>query len=150
MSRIAVVLFNLGGPDSRDTVEPFLVNLFSDPAIIALPNPLRWLVARLIAHRRAPVAQEIYARIGNASPLVANTESQARALERALGADHRCFIAMRYWRPMSDAVALAVAAWQPDEIVLLPLYPQFSSTTTGSSPPSPRGSRPLSRRGPRE
>ena len=133
MSRVAVVLFNLGGPDSRAAVEPFLYNLFSDPAIIALPNPLRWLIARLISHRRAPVAQQIYARIGDASPLLANTEAQAQALERALGPDHRCFVAMRYWPPLSDAAARAVAAWQPDEIVLLPLYPQFSSTTTASS-----------------
>ena len=133
MSRIAVVLFNLGGPDSRDTVEPFLVNLFSDSAIIALPNPLRWLIARLIARRRAPIAREIYARIGNASPILANTEMQARALERVLGEGYRCFVAMRYWHPMSDAAARAVAAWQPDEVVLLPLYPQFSSTTTASS-----------------
>jgi ferrochelatase len=133
MSRVAVVLFNLGGPDSRAAVEPFLFNLFSDPAIIALPNPLRWLVARLISRRRAPVAQQIYARIGNASPLLANTEAQARALERALGAEYRCFVAMRYWHPLSDVAARAVAAWPADEIVLLPLYPQFSGTTTASS-----------------
>jgi ferrochelatase len=133
MSRVAVVLFNLGGPDTRMAVEPFLYNLFADPAIIALPNPLRWLVAKLISHRRAPVAREIYARIGNASPLLANTETQARALERALGPDYRCFVAMRYWHPMTDAAARAVREWQPDEIVLLPLYPQFSSTTTASS-----------------
>jgi protoporphyrin/coproporphyrin ferrochelatase len=133
MSRVAVVLFSLGGPDARDAVEPFLVNLFSDPAIIALPNPLRWLVARLIAHRRAPVAREIYARLGNSSPLLANTAAQARALERALGPEFRCFIAMRYWSPLSEAAAREVAAWRPDEIVLLPLYPQFSSTTVASS-----------------
>ncbi len=133
MSRTAIVLFNLGGPDSLDAVEPFLYNLFADPAIIALPNPLRWLVARLIAHRRAPLAQQIYARIGNASPLLPNTEAQARALEVALGGDVRVFVAMRYWHPMSDEAAAAVKDWAPDEIVLLPLYPQFSSTTTASS-----------------
>jgi ferrochelatase len=65
MSRVAVVLFNLGGPDSLEAVEPFLVNLFADPAIIALPNPLRWLVARLIARRRASLARHIYAQMGN-------------------------------------------------------------------------------------
>ncbi len=133
MSRVAVVLFNLGGPDSLDAVEPFLFNLFADPAIIALPNPLRWLIARIIAHRRAPVAQRIYAQIGNASPLLANTEAQARALEGALGPSFRAFIAMRYWRPLSEDAAAAVKQWDPDEIVLLPLYPQFSTTTTASS-----------------
>ena len=133
MSRTAVVLFNLGGPDSLAAVEPFLVNLFSDPAIIALPNPLRILVAQLIARRRRGVAQHIYARMGNGSPLLANTETQARALEAALGGDVRVFIAMRYWHPMSDETAAAVKRWGADEVVLLPLYPQFSSTTTGSS-----------------
>jgi protoporphyrin/coproporphyrin ferrochelatase len=133
MSRLAVVLFNLGGPDSRETIEPFLFNLFADPAIIALPNPLRWLVARLIVRRRAPVARAIYARIGDASPILANTEAQARALERELGGDVAAFIAMRYWHPLSAATAAAVKAWQPDRIILLPLYPQFSTTTTASS-----------------
>jgi ferrochelatase len=133
MSRTAIVLFNLGGPESLAAAEPFLFNLFYDPAIVALPNPLRWLLARFIAHRRAPVTRHMYARIGNTSPLVPNTEAQARALEMALGGDARVFIAMRYWRPMSDEAAAAVKRWAPDEIVLLPLYPQFSSTTTASS-----------------
>jgi protoporphyrin/coproporphyrin ferrochelatase len=133
MSRLAVVLFNLGGPDSLTAVEPFLVNLFADPAIIALPNPLRYILARLIARRRLAVARHIYARMGNGSPILANTEIQARALEAALGGDVRVFIAMRYWHPMTDETAATVKRWGPDEIVLLPLYPQFSSTTTASS-----------------
>ena len=133
MARLAVVLMNLGGPDSADAVEPFLFNLFSDPAIIALPNPLRWLIAKLIARQRAPIARQIYAKIGNASPLLANTEAQATALTAALGGETRVFIAMRYWRPFADETARDVKAWQPDEIVLLPLYPQFSSTTTASA-----------------
>ncbi|HXQ53223.1 MAG TPA: ferrochelatase [Stellaceae bacterium] len=133
MSRVAVVLFNLGGPDSLEAVEPFLYNLFSDKAIVALPNPVRALVARLIARRRGKVARHIYARMGNASPIVANTETQAKALEQALGPGFRCFIAMRYWPPLSEAVAAAVKAWRPEEVALLPLYPQFSSTTTASS-----------------
>ncbi|HEY3917470.1 MAG TPA: ferrochelatase [Stellaceae bacterium] len=133
MARLAVVLMNLGGPDSAAAVEPFLYNLFADPAIIALPQPLRWLVARLIARQRAPIARQIYAKIDNASPLLPNTEAQARALEAALGTETRAFIAMRYWRPRADEAAQAVKAWEPDEIVLLPLYPQFSSTTTASS-----------------
>jgi len=133
MSRVAVVLFNLGGPDSLDAVEPFLVNLFADPAIIALPNPLRWLVARLIARRRASLARHIYAQMGNSSPIVANTMAQADALETLLGGEVRVFVAMRYWPPLSDAAAVAVKEWGAEEIVLLPLYPQFSSTTTASS-----------------
>lgn len=133
MSRTAVVLFNLGGPDRPEAVEPFLFNLFNDRAIIALPQPLRWLIARLIAHRRAPVAQAIYRRLGGGSPLLANTEAQAQALETALGKDFRVFIAMRYWPPLSEDTAAAVAAWRPDDVVLLPLYPQASTTTTASS-----------------
>jgi ferrochelatase len=133
MARLAVVLMNLGGPDSAAAVEPFLFNLFIDPAIIALPNPLRWMVAKLISHRRAPIAQQIYAKIGNASPLLPNTQAQGKALEAILGDDTKTFIAMRYWHPFADEAARAVKAWAPDEIVLLPLYPQYSSTTTGSS-----------------
>jgi protoporphyrin/coproporphyrin ferrochelatase len=133
MSRTAVVAFNLGGPDSLEAVRPFLTNLFDDPAIIRLARPLRWLVARLIAYRRAPVAREIYGHLGGGSPILANTETQARALEAALGPEYRVFIAMRYWHPLSDAAAAAVKAWSPERVVLLPLYPQFSTTTTASS-----------------
>ena len=133
MTRRALVLFNLGGPDTLEAVEPFLFNLFSDRAIIALSNPLRWVLARFISRRRAPVARGIYEKIGNGSPLLANTEAQGAALQALLGEQWRVFLAMRYWHPLSDAAATAVAAWAPEEVVLLPLYPQFSSTTTGSS-----------------
>ena len=133
MTKRAIVLFNLGGPDGPDAVEPFLFNLFNDPAIIELPNPLRWLLAKLISRRRAPLAREIYAQIGGGSPLVPETEAQARALEAAAGSETRAFIAMRYWRPRALETAQAVKAFAPDEIVLLPLYPQYSGTTSGSS-----------------
>jgi len=133
MARRAVVLMNLGGPDSLTAVRPFLYNLFSDPAIIGLPAPLRLPLAWLIAARRARTARGIYAQLGGSSPLLANTEAQARALEAALGAEYRCFVAMRYWHPLTAAAVGAVTAWQPDEIILLPLYPQFSTTTTASS-----------------
>jgi len=133
MTRTAVVLFNLGGPDSSAAVQPFLFNLFYDRAIIALPNPLRWLLAHGIARRRAPLTRQIYAQIGNASPLRANTRAQAEALRAALGDGYRVFIAMRYWHPRANATVAGVKAWQPDEVVLLPLYPQFSGTTTASS-----------------
>jgi ferrochelatase len=131
--RLAVVLFNLGGPDSPDAVRPFLYNLFADPRIIGLPAPLRQFVARLISNRRAPIAREIYARIGGRSPILPETEAQARALEERLGPDAKVFIAMRYWHPRAHETARAVKAWGADEIVLLPLYPQFSTTTTESS-----------------
>ncbi len=132
--KIAIVLFNLGGPDGQDAVQPFLRNLFSDPAIIALPWFLRWPLARLISRRRAPVARHIYAQMGGGSPIVPETQAQARALEGALGAmEAKTFIAMRYWHPFSDGAAQAVKAYGPDRIVLLPLYPQFSTTTTASS-----------------
>lgn len=135
MSKIAIVLFNLGGPDRPESVKPFLFNLFNDRAIIGLPQPLRWLVARLISSRRAPVAQAVYARLGGKSPLVPETEQQARALEAALSDTDQvqCFVAMRYWHPMSAAAAAEVKAFAPDRVVLLPLYPQFSTTTTQSS-----------------
>src|SRR5918911_5198188 len=97
MARRAVVLMNLGGPDSPAAVRPFLYNLFSDPAIIDLPAPLRQTLAWLIARQRGRVAAEIYARLGGNSPLLANTEAQARALEAELGPGYRYFIAMRYW-----------------------------------------------------
>jgi protoporphyrin/coproporphyrin ferrochelatase len=129
----AVVLMNLGAPDSLPAVEPFLFNLFSDPAIIGLPAPLRLPLARVVAHLRARVARGIYARLGGSSPLLANTELQARALESALGTGYRCFVAMRYWHPTSSEAARQVKDWHADDIVCLPLYPQFSTTTTGSS-----------------
>src|ERR1051325_9796348 len=133
MARRAVVLMNLGGPDSPAAVRPFLYNLFSDPAIIDLRRLLRHPLAWLIARQRSRIASEIYAHLGGGSPLLANTEAQARALEAALGPEYRCFIAMRYWHPQTEETVAAVAAWRPDEIVLLPLYPQFSTTTAGSS-----------------
>jgi len=133
MSRTAIVLFNLGGPDSLDAVRPFLFNLFNDPAIIRVPALLRSLLAAFISRRRAPVAREIYAKMGNRSPILPNTEAQARALELALGGDVKAFIAMRYWHPMTAEAVKAVKAYAPDQVILLPLYPQFSTTTTASS-----------------
>lgn len=131
--RTAIILFNLGGPDGQAAVQPFLFNLFNDPAIISLPNPLRWLVAKLISSRRAPVAREIYQKMGGGSPILPNTVAQAQALETALGDNYKCFIAMRYWKPRAAEVVRAVEAYKPERLVLLPLYPQFSTTTTESS-----------------
>lgn len=137
MSRkVAVVLFNLGGPDGPDDVQPFLQNLFSDPAIIQAPAPIRWLLARFISRSRAPMAKENYARMGGGSPLLPETRKQAEALEAELakrGLDAKSFIAMRYWKPFAADAVEAVRAWGADDVVLLPLYPQFSTTTTASS-----------------
>ncbi len=133
--RIAVVLFNLGGPDEPDAIGPFLFNLFNDKAIISVPQPLRWCLATLISHRRVPDAREIYAKIGGRSPLLPKTRAQAEALEAALADDGevRVFVCMRYWHPMSAETAAEVQVFDPEEIVLLPLYPQFSTATTASS-----------------
>lgn len=136
---IAVVLFNLGGPDSKKSIEPFLYNFFTDPNIIRLPGPLRRLIAKRIAKKRAQKeAGQSYHELGDQSPLLENSTAQARALEQALndapdGYHYKTFICMRYWHPMAPDVARAVAAWEPDHIVLLPLYPQYSTTTTRSS-----------------
>lgn len=136
--RLAVVLFNLGGPDGPEAIRPFLFNLFNDPAIIGLPGIVRTPLASLISTRRAPEAKKNYDLMGGSSPLLPETQKQARALEAALAEarpdlEARCFVAMRYWNPLTDAAARDVEAFAPDEIVLLPLYPQFSTTTTGSS-----------------
>ncbi len=136
MARKAVVLFNLGGPDNLEAVEPFLFNLFYDPAIIRLPKPLRFLVAKLISKRRGPIAREIYENMGGRSPIVPQTEDQASALSLLLNEDadeYQVFIAMRYWHPRASQTVKEVKAFNPDEIILLPLYPQFSTTTTASS-----------------
>jgi ferrochelatase len=132
--KTAVVLFNLGGPDSPQAVRGFLRNLFGDPAILRLPWPIRPLLAAFIAKRRAPTAAEIYREIGGRSPILPETEKQAAALTEALDdADMRVFVAMRYWHPMSAATAQAVKDWGAEQVFLLPLYPQFSTTTTQSS-----------------
>lgn len=137
--KLAVVLFNLGGPDSVTAIEPFLFNLFNDKAIIGAPQPIRYLLARYISLRRAPVAAEIYAHLGGKSPLLQLTNEQSAELGKSLSAalsegdEVKTFVSMRYWHPMSDEVAAQVKDYNPDRVVLLPLYPQFSTTTTGSS-----------------
>ena len=139
--RLGVVLFQLGGPDSPDAVEPFLYNLFCDPDIINFfggwlaRRPLAWW----IAHRRAGIVREHYDAIGGQSPIRDLTERQARGLEQALAPDFdaRCFIAMRYWHPLTQEAVAAVRSAHLDApldaLVLLPLYPQYSFATTVSS-----------------
>jgi ferrochelatase len=133
--KIAIILFNLGGPDSLDAVQPFLRNLFGDPAILRLPALIRRPLASFLAGRRTAKARGIYAKIGGSSPILGQTEAQARALEEELGSadEWRGYVCMRYWHPMTEAVVRSVERFAPDRIVLLPLYPQFSTTTTASS-----------------
>ena len=132
--KVAIVLFNLGGPDSPEAIRPFLLNLFNDPAILRVPFFVRPLLARFVTRVRLKPATENYRLLGGKSPLLEMTEAQGRAIEAALPElEAKCFVAMRYWHPFSLETARAVKAWQPDEVVLLPLYPQYSTTTTGSS-----------------
>jgi ferrochelatase len=134
--KIAIVLFNLGGPDKPEAVKPFLFNLFNDHAIIRLPKIPRYLLAKLISSRRAPKAIGIYNHIGGRSPIVPETEKQANALKQALQdtlPQVEIFIAMRYWHPFTEQVVEDVKKYNPDKIILLPLYPQFSTTTSASS-----------------
>ncbi len=136
--RVGVVLFQLGGPDTLEAIEPFLFNLFCDPDIIDFPFARigRKPLAKLISTTRARKVQHHYAVIGGGSPIRRFTEQQARALEVTLrdsGIDAHCFVAMRYWHPFTAEAVAQLRAAECDEVVLLPLYPQYSSTTTGSS-----------------
>jgi ferrochelatase len=136
--RLGVVLFQLGGPDTLEAIEPFLFNLFCDPDIIDFPFARigRKPLAKLISSTRARKVQRHYSAIGGGSPIRRFTEQQARALQLKLrnsGLDAHCFVAMRYWHPFTAEAIEQLRAAQCDELVLLPLYPQYSSTTTGSS-----------------
>lgn len=135
--RIGVLLFNLGGPETLAEVRPFLFNLFADPDIIRLPwralqKPLAWLIAT----QRQKKSRSYYEQIGGGSPLRRITEEQARALEGALasrGINARAYVGMRYWNPLIEEALDQIRRDQVDHLVVLPLYPQFSVSTTGSS-----------------
>ena len=131
----AVILFNLGGPDKLESVEPFLFNLFNDPEIISIPSIFRYPLAKFISKRRTPIAKNIYKEIGNKSPILELTQDQAKSLENNLSrkGDYKCFVAMRCWHPRASDVIKKVREYNPEEIILLPLYPQFSASTSGSS-----------------
>jgi len=140
MSRVAIVLFNLGGPSSLEEVRPYLFNLFNDPAILqGIPSLLRYFVAWGISLSRAAHSRSIFERIGGSSPLLPNTQRQAAALENVLNGKkyksdiYKTFLAMRYASPFCSQAIAEMQAWNPEEIVMLPLYPQYSSTTTQSS-----------------
>ncbi len=137
MGRVGVLLLNLGGPDELRDVRPFLYNLFSDPEIIRLPfswlqSPLAWLISTL----RAKKSQENYRQIGGGSPLRHITEAQAQALQEALQQkeqDARVYIGMRYWHPFTEEAIARIKRDNISDLVILPLYPQFSISTSGSS-----------------
>ena len=134
----AVILFNLGGPDKIENVEPFLFNLFNDPAILNLPTVLRYPLAKLISNRRAPVAKKIYEELGGSSPILKLTKDQSEALEIKLNQtetdnEYKCFIIMRCWNPRANDVIKDIQLFDPEEVILMPLYPQYSAATSGSS-----------------
>jgi len=132
----AIILFNLGGPDSLSAVEPFLFNLFNDPAIISLPSILRYPLAKFISKRRTPIAKAIYAEMGGKSPILEETQTQADAIEKSLENEkdeYKCFIVMRCWNPRASESIKKVKEYNPHQIILLPLYPQYSNATSGSS-----------------
>lgn len=134
--RLAIVVFSLGGPDSPAAVRPFLFNLFNDKSIIPLRQPLRWLIARTISGLRAKKSRGYYARLGGRSVLLPETEAQARALEQAAAGaakNVRAFVFMRYWHPMAPEVVTQLKGYAPTRIVVVPMYPQYSTTTTGTS-----------------
>jgi protoporphyrin/coproporphyrin ferrochelatase len=137
MGRLGVLLLNLGGPDKIEDVRPFLYNLFADPEIIRLPSPilqapLAWLISTL----RSKKSQENYKKIGGGSPLRRITEAQAAALQdllRQSGQDAQVYVGMRYWHPFTEEAIAQVKRDRIEELVILPLYPQFSISTSGSS-----------------
>ena len=135
--RIAIILLNLGGPDSLDSVRPFLFNLFYDPAIIKLSNPWRWLLAKTISFLRTGKAKNIYAKLGGKSPILEETLKQRSLLSQKLKNlckdSYEVFVCMRHWHPMAKETVAEIKLYKPTEILLLPLYPQFSITTTGSA-----------------
>ena len=136
--RKAVILFNLGGPDKIESVEPFLFNLFNDPAILNLPAIFRYPLAKLISNRRAPIAKKIYIELGGSSPILKLTKDQSTALEKNLNQNklnekYKCFVVMRCWHPRAEEVIKNVKLYNPNEIILMPLYPQYSAATSGSS-----------------
>jgi len=132
-----VVLFQLGGPDSLEAVEPFLYNLFSDPDIIDFPlaTLARKPLAKFISSRRSKKVAEHYKEIGGKSPILELTNRQASALQKRLNksVDVQVFVAMRYWNPLTDVAAANITGGKFDRVILLPLYPQYSATTSGSS-----------------
>ena len=133
MKKIGVVLMNMGGPDSLDAIQPFLYNLFSDHDIIQIPRLIQKPVAYLISKIRAKKTKEYYEYMGRKSPQKEQTLAQAKALQEALGDKYKVVVAMRYWHPFTEEAIKELFKENVEKIILLPLYPQYSKTTTGSS-----------------
>ena len=129
----AILMMNLGGPDSIPAIKPFLFNLFNDKNIINILQPFRYLLAKYISTKRFSTAKEIYSHLGDKSPILDETEKQAQALEKILGKEYKTFIAMRYWHPFMEDTLKEIDEYKPDKVIVLPLYPQYSTTTTLSS-----------------
>lgn len=133
MKKIGVVLLNMGGPDSLEAVQPFLYNLFSDHDIIQIPKPIQKPVAFLISKLRSKKTMKYYQIMGGKSPQKEQTLQQAESLQDILGDDYKVVVAMRYWHPFTEEALQSLFKEEIKKIILLPLYPQYSRTTTGSS-----------------
>ena len=132
-SSTAVLLMNYGGPERAEDCEAYIRNIFLDPDLIPIPSLLRPLLARIVGKRRAPTLRMNYEAMGQYSPILAQTNAQAKALEASLGEGFKCFVGMRYWTPFIDEACCAIRSTAFSRVVLLPLYPQESRSTTGSS-----------------
>lgn len=134
--KVAVVLFNQGGPGCLDEVKPYLFNMFYDPAILTVSNPFRWMMAKSISKQSAAKVRQLYRQIDDKSPAIEETENQRLKLEAALNKksnnEFKCFAFMRYSAPFAKDIINNIKEYSPDEIVLLPLFPQYSITMTGS------------------
>ncbi|WP_457626840.1 ferrochelatase [Persephonella sp.] len=133
MAKTGVVLMNMGGPDSLEAIQPFLYNLFSDHNIIRIPRPIQKPVAYLISKIRAKKTEEYYRVMGGKSPQKEQTLEQAQALQERLGDDYTVVVAMRYWHPFTEEAVEKLIREKVERVILLPLYPHYSKTTTGSS-----------------
>ncbi|MCX7738443.1 MAG: ferrochelatase [Hydrogenothermaceae bacterium] len=133
MGKVGVVLFNMGGPDSLDAVQPFLYNLFSDHDIMQMPKPIQKPLAFLISRIRSKKTKKYYEIMGGKSPQKEQTLHQAQALQDALGDNYKVVVAMRYWHPFTEEALEELFKERVSKIILIPLYPQYSKTTTGSS-----------------
>lgn len=129
----AVILLNLGGPDSIFSIKPFLFNLFNDKSIIDIKQPFRYFLAKYISYKRLSTAKKIYSYIGGKSPILEETKQQAKELEKCLGDEYKVFISMRYWKPFIEDIVQEIDKYKPEKVVVLPLYPQYSTATSLSS-----------------
>ncbi|MFT6106074.1 MAG: ferrochelatase [Rickettsiales bacterium] len=132
--KTAIILFNIGGPDKPESINGFLFNLFNDKSIVKLIQPFRFALAKFISLKQTKSTKKIYSNIGGKSPILKTANAQAEALEKKLSfvGDFKVFVSMRYWHPFSSEVVKTIKEYAPDEIIMLPLYPQFSTITESS------------------